>query len=322
VSALHARWWQIESWLRSLVHVEMGARYGHSWVTSLPAAALKRASDDRGQPYMAGPDATSEYVVSYLDVFDLFSLIEREWDLFSYALPRREAWTGRVRELRDIRHRIAHCRLPHQDDLGRLLQALRDLEHGARAACAAFNDTEFTSRLPRDPIARQWGASPPPDKQHLIDHAHRKYETSFALRWSKRPWLPAAPQRGRITGVAGCLWHARWIVRQETINPIALWNDYYLDDFRDDILLMTFGGSRVEVVFSALEDPRRIVDAIEQIFQAILSRENYAEERMSRIFFDPLVASSLLLPPKVQVATPWVFVDDTIHEYDIFSARS
>jgi hypothetical protein len=33
-----------------------------------------------------------------------------------------------------IRHRIGHVRRPHDDDLNRVEQALRDLEHGAFVA--------------------------------------------------------------------------------------------------------------------------------------------------------------------------------------------
>src|SRR3954447_23859084 len=71
-SALHARWWQIEAWLRSLVQIEMCARDGPRWTAALPARTLKRASEDAQQSYMAGPEAWASYVVSYLDVFDLF----------------------------------------------------------------------------------------------------------------------------------------------------------------------------------------------------------------------------------------------------------
>jgi hypothetical protein len=271
---------------------------------------------------MAGPDAASSYVVSYLDVFDLFDLIAREWQLFSFALPRQEAWAGRVRELRDIRHRIAHCRLPHTDDLSRLLQALRDLEHGARTACAAFNAHEYPDKMSTDRVVRAWGPSAARDNQHLIDHAQRQYATRFALRWSRRPWAGERGSRRRVSGVPGYLWHARFVIREETIDPLLLWNDDMLDGVREAVLLATFHPSRVTFAFSASEDPKVIVEAIDLIFQAVLERENYATERTSAIFYDPLQAASLLLPPKVHVATPWAMVEDSVNVYDIFSGHA
>jgi len=31
-SALHARWWELETWLRTLVDIELKAKYGADWL--------------------------------------------------------------------------------------------------------------------------------------------------------------------------------------------------------------------------------------------------------------------------------------------------
>lgn len=297
----------------------MGARYGREWIEARGERALKRALDDASRAYMAGPDATAGYPVSYLDVFDLFDLIDREWDLFSYALPESRAWHGRVGELRHIRHRIAHCRAPHTDDLARLLQALRDLEHGARVACASYHDRAVEG-AEGDPLMRAWGAFAPSRHVNLINHARRQYDTRFILRWSRRPWVdPRAPLQ--VSGSAGYLWHADFVVLGNTLDPRAVWSDYYLDGHRDFVLLATFSASSACFSFPALEDPGVVAGVIDQLFQVVLDRGNYMYDEAARSsLFDPVRASSMLLPPKVHVATPWERVTDGVHDWNVFGA--
>jgi hypothetical protein len=42
-SAVHARWWQLETWLRSLVYVELRAAYGNEWLEIVGKTAIKRS---------------------------------------------------------------------------------------------------------------------------------------------------------------------------------------------------------------------------------------------------------------------------------------
>jgi hypothetical protein len=81
---------------------------------------------------MSSPD--SELILSYLDVFTLFELIDRNWDLFRSSLIDQQVWDGRIVELRQIRHRISHCPRPHLDESTRIAQTLRDIEQGALQA--------------------------------------------------------------------------------------------------------------------------------------------------------------------------------------------
>ena len=39
-SALHARWWQLETWLRSLAYVGLCTRFGASWLSEIPRRQL------------------------------------------------------------------------------------------------------------------------------------------------------------------------------------------------------------------------------------------------------------------------------------------
>lgn len=67
---------------------------------------------------MSTPDTTDH--LAFLDVGKLFEIIDKEWHLFEPSLIGQREWHGRVDELRTIRHRMAHCRRPHDDDLNRI----------------------------------------------------------------------------------------------------------------------------------------------------------------------------------------------------------
>lgn len=67
--AFFARWWQLETWLRQLVYMELRAKYGTGWLEHLAQQAPTRAARDEVNRYMATPDASN--VLAYLDVSHL-----------------------------------------------------------------------------------------------------------------------------------------------------------------------------------------------------------------------------------------------------------
>jgi hypothetical protein len=56
-SAVHARWWQFETWLRSLVYVELRSAYGIDWLDILGKSAVTRAATEQQFAHMASTDA-------------------------------------------------------------------------------------------------------------------------------------------------------------------------------------------------------------------------------------------------------------------------
>lgn len=46
-SAVHARWWQFETWLRSPVYVELRSAYGIEWLDILGEQAVTRAATEQ-----------------------------------------------------------------------------------------------------------------------------------------------------------------------------------------------------------------------------------------------------------------------------------
>lgn len=137
-SALYSRWWQLETWLRSLVYLELRSANGSVWADVLPKTSANRQQSDEEYRHMRTPDAQDQ--LAYLDAGPLLQLTHDQWSLFRLYLPTQAIWAGRIEELKAIRNRIGHCRRPHDDDLDRLEQTLRDLESGAFLATSSFND--------------------------------------------------------------------------------------------------------------------------------------------------------------------------------------
>jgi len=89
-----ARWWQFETWLRSLLYLELHAADGLRWESRIGSTTRRRAKADAQNAYMASPDAGS--LLAYLDVADLFALIDDDgtWPLVKDALVPRPRWRG------------------------------------------------------------------------------------------------------------------------------------------------------------------------------------------------------------------------------------
>lgn len=183
--ALYARWRQLETWLRSLVHVELRAAFGTDhWVGELPDHT--------------DADAT----LAYTDARALNTVIAKHWDLFAPSLLARAVWAGRFEELMAIRNRIGHCRRAHPDDLGRLEQTLRDLEAGARTATLAYNEQSV-------PRQEDWeGPGGPVGNAHaradLLDDAavHEELQACASRSVSGSPFTRASPCPACIAAAA------------------------------------------------------------------------------------------------------------------------
>jgi hypothetical protein len=222
--AFYGRWWQFERWLRDMVYLELRAKYGAAWLSRLGRSAARRAEIDRANSYMASADSND--VVAYVDVSLLFEIIAEDWEVFEPFLPARKRWEGLVDLLGDLRNRNAHCRRPHQDDLGRIKQALRDLEAGAWSFYATFATTTGVTRNSKDPMAKQWVVGKHETARRLLGHAESQYDTRFALKYTVRPWA-TPPGTNRISGREGVIWKAHWTIRGAGIRPADLWKRIY-----------------------------------------------------------------------------------------------
>ena len=250
--AFAARWWQLETWLRELLYLELRAKHGRAWEKVVEGRNQKRAELDADNRYMPSPDA--EDLLAYTDTGALLKLIgtPETWELVEPSLLPRVRWDGLVDALRDLRNRNAHLRRPHVDDLGRLEQALRDLEPGARRALLAFNQQRRWWKADGDPLGVAWLERGHEDAKRLIDHARRQYGTDFTLSSSARPWV-AADQPGPISGRPGYFWHAEWTLHDgRFLSPRDFWHCFSSTGITRGISSSTLSSSTTDTSQSRL----------------------------------------------------------------------
>lgn len=305
--ALYARWWQLEAWLRDLLYVELRAMHGTRW-GEVVRQAMGRQSVDATYTHMHGADTGNP--LAYLDYSQIVEVISTKWESLGYALLPRKAWEGRQEELKRIRHRIGHMRRPHEDDLGRLEQTLRDLERGTFVALASYNDTRFPDpEVYSDAVTRGWVLGEHEDAMRLVNHARRQYDTRLAVRASSRPWV----ERGSLAGHgAGSLWHADFFVSGRTVNAARLWYDTDLNGIRDLLVHMRcHGPHHIGFTFSGADADTAVADAIGTAFDAVLMHLDPWTTFVADEAYDEWKLSVRDIDYRVLVDSGWLIVDST-----------
>jgi hypothetical protein len=318
-SAVYGRWWQLETWLRSLVYVELRSAFGANWEKELPPVADKRRAREREVEYMETPDAQAH--LAYTDASGLFDIIDRHWGLFEGSLIGKAIWAGRVEELLHIRNRIGHCRRPHPEDLSRVEQLLRDLERGAFRALSAFNlQDQLLTEHQADPLYNAWIAGEHETASRLTEHARRQYKTTFQLYWSRRPWCPSTAKASRITGQSGHVWHAKWFFRgDQDLDLRGFWKDVHSEGHSAPILLVcSHSSSALDISFPAVEDPGIVADAIGFCFDAAL--DNIIRGRRDENEREDWSNRNEDLDARVQAPGPWAVVERSMEGVSIFGA--
>jgi hypothetical protein len=314
-SALYSRWWQLETWLRSLVYVELRCALGTKWADLLPSNSANRQQQDEAYHYMKTPDAQDQ--LAYLDASPLLQLTHDQWELFGPYLPAQKIWAGRIEELKQIRNRIGHCRRPHSDDLDRLEQTLRDLDCGAFQATSSFNDRSRPNEKWSDVLVRDW-VQRAHRCAHLIDHATQQYDTSFRLTVSARPWAQSlTAHETQLGSRRGFVWHACWYFRGGRFFDLdQFWREIESD--KDCILLVCAdSASSLQVSFSALEDQHQVSDVIGRSFDSALANQRFSHDGADPVTWAKQFAN---VDPRVHAGTPWAAIDPTMRGVSLFSA--
>jgi len=315
-AALYARWWQLESWLRELLYVDLRARFGERWADEGKVTSV-RQEQDAAFTHMLGAD--SENPLAYLDYSQIVERINQHWELFEYALITRTAWEGRQEELKRIRHKIGHVRRPHPDDVSRLEQTLRDLERGAFLAVASFNDERTPDvKEHRDAVTQGWIARTHDDAQRLIRHAERQYETTLHLRSTRRPWAKL-PKESRHA--PGLLWKADFFMRGRAVDAQRLWYDTALNRLRPLLVyLLCHNLHHVTFVFSGADDEGRVADAIGEAFDAVLLNANVFEVSLDDGPLEAWRDRVRWVDYRVKTDSAWNVIDPSTLPYSHFGA--
>ncbi len=206
----YARLWQFETWLRTLVYVQLRAADGDAWESRIKAAKAKMPKDsDKRLSHM--PTA-EDGILSYLQLSELLRVIADNWSLFSGYLPPQSIWEAKLEEVAAIRHRIAHFRTLHRDDIARVKQFLRDIDAGFWRFCTSYNNTQPVLPQSNDPVVEHflhldqipWGQTES-GAWARIGSADRNATLNVTVEVLAMPWaakaLPIAGQPGYIYDV-------------------------------------------------------------------------------------------------------------------------
>jgi hypothetical protein len=302
------RWWQLETWLREVVYVELRAKFGRAWTEQLGTRTPARVAQNGANAYMTSADHSDP--LAYADVFDLLALSDEHWPLFAPVLLPKRRCDGAIDELRHLRHRNAHCRRPHHDDVRRVEQVLRDLEAGANRLYVSYLDAS-ASYPDRDPVIRAWVGGRHEIAQRLLEHVERQYDVRFDLSYSVRPWanVGEVPQ---LSGTPGVLWHARWMCGARYVNVARLLGEISRPGLpRATLMHLLVYPSVITATFSATDDASVVANEIGYTFDDVLTSSSHdeslgglAEERSQCT-----LAGIEQLPRRVQGNTPLAQLD-------------
>lgn len=258
--ACYARWWQLETWMRSAVYLELRSRDGADWASNIAGSAHTRQKGDERYQYMASPDWADP--LAYLDASKLFAVAEENWDLFAPILPHKPVWLGRVHELLAIRNRIGHLRRPHVDDLGKLLQTLRDLERGALLSCCAYNEPRGYPVSDDDPVWQAYREDSFTGAADLCQHSDLRYGTAVVVSYTLRPWAERAEDEITVTGYPGAIWQVAFYPRGRDFDIRKFWAEL-THEARKLLLHVTIStGGTLRVTFPAVESSESLSRAI------------------------------------------------------------
>ena len=198
----YARLWQFETWLRTLVYVELRALLGDNWCQDLNVnpGSLK---SDKAQTHMPTPEMNA---LSYAQLSKLLELIEKYWDCFSAYLPPQPLWDAKTQEVSQIRHRVAHFRIGHRDDLSRVKQLLRDLDRGFWKFCTSYNAYRPVLPPMSDAVSRHFFSLDPlpwceiaSGEWAQVGMRDKTLPVGVSVRAQRRPWATST----LLPGAAG-----------------------------------------------------------------------------------------------------------------------
>ncbi len=146
----YARLWQLETWLRRMVYVELRADLGDDWKSKVK---LEKAEfpqkEDKALIHMP---TLEEDPLSYVQLSELCRIVSENRRLFDAVLPPKMVWEGRMKEISQVRHRVAHFRQGNERDLDRVVHLLRDLDKGFWKFITSYNDQSHVLPQNGDPV--------------------------------------------------------------------------------------------------------------------------------------------------------------------------
>jgi Swt1-like HEPN len=202
----YSRLWQLETWLRRLVYVELRALLGDDWKAIICDTTRPREADKR-LTHMPTPE---DDPLSYAPFAELCRIIDDKWDIFARYFPPKPIWSAKLEEIKQIRNRVAHFRVGHEDDLPRVVQLLRDIDKGVWTFCTSYNDPIPVLPQSDDPVVDHflhldpfpWGQVQEGGAWARFGIADREAIFGMTVEVLRRPWAtfrkPAAGNTGLL----------------------------------------------------------------------------------------------------------------------------
>lgn len=211
----YARLWQLETWLRRMVYVELRAQKGDDWAAAIDRQKVEEVQkSDKRLTHMATPE---QDWLSYMQFSQLRTLVRDNRPLFEPYLPPKNQWEAKSEEVEHIRHRIAHFRSINDDDLRRVEQLLRDVDQGFWRFCTSFNDVHPVLPQTDDPVVAHFlsldllpWAQVEQTKWARVGHIDPSETFGMIVETLRRPWAKWAKP---VAGNAGLLYDVTMYTR-------------------------------------------------------------------------------------------------------------
>jgi hypothetical protein len=156
------RLYQLETWTREMVYLELKAYYGLDWWNEAENA-LRRAripphlteryvARDKRHPHISTPENDPLWFISFDSLLKVI-FDPKHWKLFESYFTTKRLLRMRLEEILPIRNRVAHCRSLHAYDVDRLNQFIRDFDQGLWRFCTSYGDLyQFTKALAKNDV--------------------------------------------------------------------------------------------------------------------------------------------------------------------------
>ena len=264
---IYARLWQLETWLREMVYVELKSALGSNWVSGLKSVEDKIKQDKR-LVHMATAERGP---LSYMTLGELWEIMSSNWSLFEIYFPPKHLVEVRITtELMQIRHRVAHCRTPHKDDLARVEQFVKDLDQSFWKFTTSYNTEHDIIPADSSPVSAAFieddqypWCNVEGNQWARLGRKVFQARYTITVAWIIRPWL-SKPIKEPITPNPGLLYD----VNLQALGVASLDYEQILSrtkSFHDrciHIILDSYSQS-LRLTFSSLQLPKDIIEAVE-----------------------------------------------------------
>ena len=272
---IYVRLWELESWLREMVYVELKSARGVDWGASLKSVEEKFKQDKR-LIHMATAERGP---LSYMTLGELWEIMSSNWSLFEIYFPPKHLVEARITsELMQIRHRVAHCRTPHTDDLARVEQFAKDLDQSFWRFTTSYNDEHDIIPADSDLVS---GAFIEDDQYPWCNvgdnqwtrlgrkDLHARYTITVAR--TIRPWVekslkaPIVPNPGVLYDVNLQVLDRASLDYEKILSKTKSFHDRCVHIILDSI------GQSLRLTFSSLQPAQNIIEAV-KVFRDVAYR--------------------------------------------------